>query len=44
VQAMGLEDPLAGEQAAGHAEAGIAEQRCGHQQQAEGLGPAGGLG
>ena len=40
---MGLEHTLACEQPTGHAEAGVAEQGGGHQQEAEGLGPAGGL-
>ena len=43
VKPMGLKHPLAGEQAARHAEAGVAEQGSGHQQQAESIKPAGGL-
>ena len=43
VQAVGLEHALAGKQAAGHAEAGVAEQGGSYQQQTESFCPIGGL-
>jgi hypothetical protein len=42
VKTVGLKHLLPGKQTAGHAKKGVAEQGCSHQQQGEGLWPAGG--